>query len=191
MQQSKKTQKLVILGMLSSIAYILMMINFPIPGLPPFLTIDFSEIPALVAALVFGPMAAVIVEGIKNLLNYLIQGSATGVPVGQVANFVAGLLFVLPVSYMFRRFKTAKGVTIGLVTGTVVMTVLMAVLNYYVFLPAYTIFLQSPEMSSEQARQYIVAGILPFNLIKGVATGVIFVLLFSKMKQWITRRVAV
>ena len=66
-------------------------------------------------------------------MNYLIQGSATGVPVGQVANFVAGLLFVLPVSYMFRRFKTAKGVTIGLVTGTVVMTVLMAVLNYYVF----------------------------------------------------------
>ena len=46
-------------------------------------------------------------------------------------------------------------------------------------------------MSSEQARQYIVAGILPFNLIKGAATGVIFVLLFSKMKQWITRRVVV
>ncbi|TYR82554.1 ECF transporter S component [Priestia megaterium] len=191
MKQSKKTQKLVILGMLSSISYVLMMLNFPIPGIPPFLKIDFSEIPALLAAIIFGPGAGVIVEAIKNFLHYLIQGSATGVPVGQLANFVAGLLFILPVSFMFHKFKNTKGVTAGLVIGTMIMSILMAVLNYYVFLPAYTIFLQAPALSGEETRQLIVQGILPFNLIKGAITGIIFVLVFGKMKQWIVKRVAI
>lgn len=191
MEHSKKTQKLVILGMLSGLSYVLMMLNFPIPGIPPFLKIDFSEVPALLAALIFGPVAGLIVEGIKNLLHYLIQGSATGVPVGQLANFVAGLLFILPVSLMFHKFKNTKGITTGLVVGTVVMSVGMAFLNYYVFLPAYTLFLQSPALSSEETRQLVVTGILPFNMIKGIITGLIFVVLVNKMKYWITKRVAV
>ena len=37
--------------MLSSIAYILMLLNFPIPPFPNFLKIDFSDIPALIGAL--------------------------------------------------------------------------------------------------------------------------------------------
>ena len=43
--------------MLSSIAYLLMMLDFPFPGLPPFLKIDFSDVPALIAAIIFGPIA--------------------------------------------------------------------------------------------------------------------------------------
>ncbi|MBM7701686.1 ECF transporter S component [Metabacillus iocasae] len=191
MEQRKKTQKLVTLGMLSSISYVLMMFNFPLPGIPPFLKIDFSELPALIAAIIYGPIAGIIVEGIKNLLHYMIQGSMTGVPVGQVANFVAGLLFILPVSYMFRKYRDTKGVTIGLIVGTMAMAILMSVLNYYVLLPAYTIFLQAPALSSDEARQLIITGILPFNFIKGIVTGAIFVFLFTKMRTWIVKQATV
>ncbi|WP_110113004.1 ECF transporter S component [Bacillus sp. CGMCC 1.16541] len=191
MEQTKKTQKLVTLGMLSSISYVLMMFNFPLPGIPPFLKIDFSELPALIAAIIYGPIAGIIVEGIKNLLHYMIQGSMTGVPVGQVANFVAGLLFILPVAYMFRKYRDTKGITIGLVVGTIAMAVLMSVLNYYVLLPAYTMFLQAPALSSEEAKQLIVTGILPFNFIKGIVTGIIFMLLFTKMRTWIVKQATV
>ena len=58
----------------SSIAYLLMMLDFPFPGLPPFLKIDFSDVPALIAAIIFGPVAGIIVEAIKNILHYGIQG---------------------------------------------------------------------------------------------------------------------
>jgi len=189
MNQGAKTKRLVVMAVFSSIAYLLMMLDFPI-GLSAFLKMDFSELPVLIVALIYGPGAGLIVEAIKNLLYYLIQGSATGVPVGQVANFVAGAAFILPVSYMFRKYRTTKGLTFGVVTGTVLMAVLMAVLNYYVFLPAYTMFLHMPAYTSSGARELIVKGILPFNLIKGVLTGVIFVLLFTRMKTWLTKQVA-
>ena len=59
------------IGMLSSIAYLLMLLNFPLPLFPNFLFIDFSDIPALIAALIFGPIAGILVEFFKNVLNYI------------------------------------------------------------------------------------------------------------------------
>ena len=67
--QSKKLKKFVAIGMFSSISYILMLLNFPFPGFPPYLNIDFSDIPALLAAIIFGPAAAILVELLKNLLD--------------------------------------------------------------------------------------------------------------------------
>ena len=127
--------------MLSSIAYILMLLNFPVPPFPNFLMIDFSDIPALIAALIFGPMAGILVELIKNVLDYFMTGSETGVPIGHMANFIAGILFVLPSYYIYNKLKTKKGMTFALVTGTLLMAIIMSVLNYFIILPAYSFFL--------------------------------------------------
>ncbi|MFV2050906.1 ECF transporter S component [Metabacillus sp. YM-086] len=187
MNQSK-VRKHVTVGMLSSIAYVLMMLDFPFPGFPVFLQIDFSDAPALIAAIVFGPAAGIMVEAIKNVLHYLIQGSATGVPVGQVANFIAGAIFILPSSYMFRRYKSLKGLLIGLVIGTLLMTTVMSVLNYYIIMPAYTLFLNSPAMTAEATKQLVVASIMPFNFIKGILMTLIFLLIISRLKFWLTNQ---
>ncbi|MRX71037.1 ECF transporter S component [Bacillus lacus] len=184
MKQSK-LRKNIAVGMLSSIAYILMMLDFPFPGLPPFLKIDFSDVPAIIAALVFGPIAGITVEAVKNVLHYLIQGSATGVPVGQMANFIAGSLFILPAALIFRKLQSAKGLLAGLALGTLLMTVVMSILNYYVILPAYTLFLNMPAMSAVETRQTIVAGILPFNFVKGIIIASVFMILFSKLQPWL------
>ena len=37
-------------------------------------------------------------------------------------------------------------------------------------------------------RQYIIAGILPFNIIKGLAMSIVFMLLFTKMNPWIKKQ---
>jgi len=179
---------MVSIGMLSSISYVLMLLNFPLPPFPKFLMVDFSDIPALIAALIFGPAAGVLVELIKNMLDYFMTGSETGVPVGHAANFVAGVLFILPTYYIYQRLKTKKGMTFALVAGTVSMAILMSVLNYYVFLPAYTIFLNMPAMSGPETRQLIVAGILPFNIVKGILMSIVFMMMFSRMKTWIERQ---
>lgn len=179
---------MVSIGMLSSISYVLMLLNFPLPPFPKFLMVDFSDIPALIAALIFGPAAGILVELIKNMLDYFMTGSETGVPVGHAANFVAGVLFILPTYYIYQRLKTKKGMTFALVAGTVSMAILMSVLNYYVFLPAYTIFLNMPAMSGPETRQLIVAGILPFNFVKGILMSIVFMLMFSRMKTWIERQ---
>ncbi|MEC2075714.1 ECF transporter S component [Metabacillus fastidiosus] len=183
--QGSRVKKQVTVGMLSSIAYLLIMVDFPLPVLPNFLLIDFSEIPALIAAIVFGPGAGIMVEAIKNILHYLIQGSATGVPVGEISNFIAGVLFIVPSAYMFRRFKSMKGLTAGLVLGTVLMAVVMSILNYFVIMPAYVLFLNIPEMSAEALKAFVVKGILPFNIIKGLIITALLLAVMSKIKTWI------
>jgi riboflavin transporter FmnP len=179
---------LVSIGMLSSISYVLMLLNFPLPPFPKFLMVDFSDLPALIAALIFGPAAGILVELLKNMLDYFMTGSETGVPVGHVANFVAGVLFILPTYYIYQKLKSTKGMTFALVAGTISMAILMSVLNYFVFLPAYTLFLNMPAMSGPEARQMIVAGILPFNFVKGLLVSIVFMLIFSRMKTWIERQ---
>lgn len=48
MQQNKR---LITISMLSAIAFVLTFIKFPIPFLPPYLTLDFSDVPSLLATL--------------------------------------------------------------------------------------------------------------------------------------------
>ncbi|MBD7962826.1 ECF transporter S component [Fictibacillus sp. Sa2CUA10] len=181
---------MVAVSMLSTIAYVLMMLDFPFPGLPPFLKIDFSEVPALLAAIIFGPAAGIMVEAIKNVLHYGIVGSFTGVPVGQIANFVAGILFILPVSYLFRKKNSVKRLSAGLILGTVLMTFMMGLLNYLIILPAYTWFLGADPMSSQMMLDLILKGITPFNLIKGTIITLLFVALYNRMQPWVMKQIA-
>ncbi|MFD2760719.1 ECF transporter S component [Lentibacillus juripiscarius] len=185
--QSTKLTKLVILALLGTISLVLFFLNFPLPFLPPYLKIDFSEVPALMAALIFSPMAGVIVEGIKNLLYLAVSGA--GDPIGVVANFLAGIMFIVPVAVLYHRSKGVKSVVSGLVTGTIIMAIGMSVLNYYIILPAYAWFMGAPEMAASTAKWVAVsAGVLPFNMIKGIVVGILFVPVFVKMKAWIEQK---
>jgi riboflavin transporter FmnP len=183
-----KVKVIVSIAMLSSIAAVLMLLNFPVPPFPNFLLVDFSDIPALIAALIMGPVAGILVELLKNILNYFSVGSPTGVPVGQISNFIAGVVFILPIYYLYQKLKTRKGMVVSLIAGSITMAVIMSVLNYYLILPAYTWFLHSPAMSSAQTRKLIVTAILPFNILKGLIMSVIFFLLFTRMKPWLSKQ---
>lgn len=177
-----KVRRLVSISMLSSIAFILMMLSFPILGAFPYLKIDFSDIPALLAVILYGPGAGIAVEAIKNVLNYFIAGSASGVPIDQTANFIAGTLFILPAAVLLKKSSSAKGFVTALFAGTVVMAVSMSILNYLLFLPAYTWFLNAPLLSGEALKTTVLAGILPFNFIKGIAVALVSTPIFLSLK---------
>ena len=67
MQQNKR---LITISMLSAIAFILTFLKFPLPFLPPYLTLDFSDVPTLLATFIFGPLSGLLVALIKNCLLY-------------------------------------------------------------------------------------------------------------------------
>lgn len=181
-KQNLKLRSFVTVAMLSSISFILMLLNFPLPWFPVFLQIDFSDVPALIAAITMGPVAGIMVELFKNLLDWIFSGTPTGVPVGHLANFMTGILFILPVYYIYKKFPSIKGLSFGLVAGTVIMSVGMSLLNYVAFLPMYTYFLG---WGTFDMKETIVLGILPFNIIKGIILMIVAILLFRSMKVWI------
>ena len=185
---NKKLRRMIIIAMLASVATVLMQFNFPLPAMPGFLKFDFGEIPAVIAVMTLGPVAGIAVELIKNILHWLLSGSPTGVPVGEIANFTTGLLFILPIYYIFNKFRTIKGLVSGLIAGTVSMAVGMTLLNYAVFLPMYTYFLNMPPVTGDALFAMLYFGILPFNLLKGALLMALTILLFSRMKSWIEKQ---
>ena len=53
----KATRKLVLTGIFTAIAYILMLLEMPVSFImPPFIKLDFSELPALIASYAAGPL---------------------------------------------------------------------------------------------------------------------------------------
>lgn len=185
-KQSSRLVKLVILALLGSISLILFFLNFPLPFLPPYLKIDFSDVPALMASLIFSPLAGVIVVLIKNLLYLAVSGS--GDPIGVFANLLAGIMFVVPVSVIYHKYhKGVKSVVTGLVTGTIILAIGMSVLNYYLILPAYSWFM-GWDMSEQMVWGAVLVGVFPFNLIKGIVVGILFIPLFIKMRSWIEEK---
>ncbi|ARK25903.1 riboflavin transporter FmnP [Sporosarcina sp. P37] len=185
---NKKLRKLILVAILGSISTVLMQFNFPIPAMPGFLKIDFSEIPAVMAIMTMGPAAGIGVELLKNVMHWFLQGSPTGVPVGEIANFATGVLFIMPIYWIFMKYRSAKGLAAGLIAGTVAMAVGMSALNYLVFLPMYTYFLGMPAVTGDSLYQMIILGILPFNLVKGAMLLAITLMLYRSMEKWILQQ---
>lgn len=192
MQQStKRLTTIVFVSLLSAMSFILQILDFPLPVFPAFLQIDFSEIPALVAALIYGPLAGVGVEFLKNILHFLFQGSDTGaIPVGQITNFFAGSIFVVITSTIATKLKGVKGLVSGLVVATVTMSILLAFANYYIILPAYS-YLINWTIEGAEKLNLVLYAIAPFNLIKGILVAILFVPIYLMLKPHLRHRVIV
>lgn len=196
MMSSKSLKRSILVALLSSISFLIMLISFPLPIFPTFLTLDFSDLPAIIGAIVLGPGAAVLIEGLKNFLHYLIVGSFTGVPIGELANFIAGTLYILGGSWIYRKSRSTRSLYWGLLSGTLLMTVVMAVLNYFVIFPAYALFLgfstaqavNMAQMANHQIHNLftlIVFAILPFNLLKGLILTFIVIPVYNRLKGFL------
>lgn len=191
--QNTSLKRNITLAFLSALSFLIMYFQFPLPLFPSFLQIDFSDLPAIIGAIVYGPLAGIIVEAIKNLLFYLIQGSASGVPVGEVSNLLAGSLFILVCTAFYNRKRTMKRLAFGMAMGTLVMAVLMSLANYYIIFPSYAFFLgfginEMVKMASvanhsiHNLLTLVVLGVLPFNIIKGILMAAVAIPIFTRLK---------
>lgn len=135
-----RTHKIAVTAMLSAAATVLMFLEFPIPFLiPSFVELDFSELPALLAAFSLGPVSGVVVCLVKNVIKGLLFSGTGGV--GEMCNFLLGICFVIPAGIIYRYKKTRSGALIGALAGAVIMAVCSVPVNYFISYPVYTKFL--------------------------------------------------
>lgn len=176
MKRSEKTRKMIQISMLSVISFLLMyLIEFPILPAAPFLQYDPSQIPSLIAAFAFGPLTGVLVELIKSFLFLLSGKSAAGI-VGVSAAFVAGGTFVLVAGLVYRLKKSRANAVVALLAGTIGMTVVMTVANYFVFFPLWGI-------PTAQIGGLLLTAVVPFNLLKGILTSILTFLIYKRVHR--------
>lgn len=194
----KKTDitKLIVIAMLGAIGFVLMLLEFPLWFVPSFYELDFSEVAVLVGAFAYGPIAGIAIEAIKILLNLAYTGSIT-MGVGELANFLIGISFVIPAAIIYKRHKTKKMAIIGLVVGIFVMAFVGALLNAFLLLPAYAYFLSTPASPITvdsfvylgqlvnplvtNLFSFIMFAVVPFNLIKGLLTSAVVIVIYKRI----------
>ncbi len=185
------TRKIAMIGLFSALAVILHVLDFPVPFAPPFYKLDFSEIPALLGAFAFGPVAGVMIEFCKILLKLLFKGTSTAF-VGDLANFVIGCSLILPASiiYMFR--KTRKRAVISCVAGTLIITVFGTAFNALYLLPAFSrlygmpleaILAMGTEINGSITGivSFVCFCVAPLNLLKGFAASLVSMLVYKPL----------
>ena len=191
MKHANKINYIAKVAILSAIAFIIMLFEMPLAFIAPtFYEMDFSDVIALVGSFALGPVAGVLIELLKNLLNILFTGSSTAY-VGEFANFVTGCAFVLPAALVYKFNKTRKHAIIGLILSTLSLAIVGGLINYFVMVPMYAELYIPMEtiigMASaiipavDSLWKMILLCVVPFNMIKGVLCGVITFVLYKKL----------
>ncbi len=184
-------QRLTAIGILGAIAAILMFFRFPLPFAPGFMDVDIAEAPALIASFAIGPVAGFVVVCIKLLLKLLTQSSST-VFVGELSNLIVSSAFVVTAGLIYHRKKTLKGAILAIGVGIMAMAILASLSNYFVIFPMYgkamgidlngfAEMVQETNPLVKDFKTLIAFSVFPFNLVKGLATGIVTFLLYKRI----------
>lgn len=190
-ENSKQTKRLVLTALLGAISALLMILEFPIPLVPPFIKMDFSELPVILGGFILGPAGGALVALVKVALSVLMRGTDTAF-IGEIANLTYSLGYMLPAVLIYRKLKTKKGAAISLFTGTVITSIIAVIMNIFVIFPLYAkligLDLATIVGMGTSANPFIkdltglmILAILPFNLFKYGVTSVISFLLYKKL----------
>lgn len=148
--------------------------EIPLTFLAPWLKLDFSFVPMLLIGFSLGPVAAVLALVVTNGVHLLSTNTAG---IGQLANVLMGLGYLLPPAVMYARKRTYKVSIMGTALGIALMTVLGVLANKYILVPA----MLGEKLASFDMAKYLYASIVPFNLLKGTLNAVITFLLYKRL----------
>lgn len=187
MKKRNNIKKLSVIGIFGAMAFVLMLLSFTIAG--PY-KLDFSEVPVMIGAFAFGPVAGVTIETIKIILDVVLGGASDTAYVGEMANLLMGISFVVPASIIYYRHKTKKQAFIGLAVGTLVMVIVAAILNIFVLLPLYAKLYFDTSLEAllsvygfTDLLKFIFVVNVPFNILKGVANSVIVIIIYKRISS--------
>ena len=197
MRNKMSTKEITTIGLLSSIAFVLMFFEGPIPLFPRFLNLDISEVPVLIGTFMMGPLAGILIELIKNLLHLTVSRSAD-LGIGELANFLVGTAYIIPAGIIYKRQRDLKGMIKGMVAGVFVMSIFAAAANYFIFLPLYASVVYHVKIADfvgyaavphiQSVFSLIIVGILPFNILKGTLSSVLTALIYTKLSSFVNLR---
>ena len=193
-RRTTKAKRICVIAVCSAIAAVLHMLDFPLLFLAPeFYKLDFSELPVMLCGFYMGPSAAVACEAVKILLKLLLKGTSTAF-VGDFANFAVGCSLVLPAVIIYHIKKTRGCALLGLLVGTIVLTVFGSAFNAIYLLPKFSQLFGMPldaiiamggkiNGSIHSLQTFVLLAVAPLNLIKGTMISVLTLLLYKKVAR--------
>jgi riboflavin transporter FmnP len=147
-------------------------IHFPILPQAPFLLYDPGNVFLLIGSFKLGPKIGVLMCFITAILFALITGQ--GGPYGALMNFLATGTLIFVSSQIYLLNHTKRGAILGMILGTLAMTLIMIPANL-IITPFYL------GVEREIVIKMLIPAIIPFNLLKGIISGVLTFILYKRL----------
>ena len=168
---NSKTKNLIILAILTALAYVAMLlIRAPFPA-ASFLTYDPKDVFIVIGGFLYGPLAVIPMSVIVSLLEMPISGTG---PIGLIMNVLATCSFAFTAALIYKYRRTIMGAITGIISGVFLMIAVMLLWNY-IITPMYM------NVPREIVVGMLIPVFLPFNLLKGIYNAAITILLYKRL----------
>jgi riboflavin transporter FmnP len=152
------TKKLVTLAMLAAVAYIVSLFQVSVfPAPMDFLKLEAKDSIIAMAGFFLDPLSAFFISLVVSLIE-MITISTSG-PIGALMNTMSTCAFACTAAFIYKRRHKLSGALIGLILGSIAMTVAMLLWNWLIT-PLYQGW---PRSVVEAA---LIPYFLPFNALK-------------------------
>lgn len=190
------TARLTLAAMFGALAAVLMLFDVPIFFTLPFIKLDFSDIPVILGAYMLGPLWGAVIAFVKIALNFVLNGTTT-VGIGELANLLFSLAYVLPAGIIYRFKRTKKGAVLSLISGTLIASVTAVILDWFVVFPFYISVSSSLTMDAvigmasgtnplvNDALTMMLFSVFPANLLKYTLASVITFFAYTPLRKLI------
>lgn len=178
MSKSEQVRKLVVMSLLVAVSVVLIYaVHFPLVPAAPFLEYDPADIPILIGALAYGPVAGVLLTVVASIIQGVTVSAGSGL-YGIVMHIIATSTLVVVASGIYHVKRTKTGGAMGLILGTLAMGLIMMPANHFIT-PMFT------GWPTEAVDALLLPGILPFNLIKAGINSVVTFLVYKTVSRYI------
>lgn len=168
------------IAIFTALSFVLRLLQFSVLGATPYLKLDFSDAFILICAYALGPVAGII-SGVLKEVIYGICFTSTAF-VGELANIIVMLPFILIPSILYKKHKGIKSVLIGLAIACVVRTVWSIPVNMLLNFPVFVGF-NWPVGIKTFLKVWYWATL--FNLIKVAVLSAVVFLLYKPLSKLI------
>lgn len=184
-----KTRIITGMAMLTAVGVVLQYLEISIPIVPSFIKLDFSDLPELIGAFAYGPVAGIIICFLRNLIHMLVSQSGF---VGELSNFILGAVFAGVAGLIYKHKKTKGNALIAGTVGALAMAAVSWFSNYFIIYPLYYSVLGFPEEAVLAMYQAILPKVksiaqalaifnVPFTLIKGLISVVLSMVIYKPL----------
>lgn len=175
LKRKERTRMLVMLSLFTAISYLsVYIVSFRVQ----FLTFDIKNALITVAAMLYGPIAGVIVSLAAAFVE-LILYSTTGF-YGFLMNFVSSASFAAVAALIYRRQKTLVGSYLALFVAVLSSTAVMMLFNLWIT-PFYM------GVTVKEVAAMLPTLLLPFNLIKCIVNAALVLVLYKPISLVMVR----
>lgn len=175
---NQKTKKLVSLGMLTALSIVLMLfVRFPLFPSAAYLEYEPMDVPLLISGMHFGPASGFLVVVLSSIIQAFTVSGANGW-IGALMHIISSGVLVLVASFIYNKNKTRKNAILGLIAGTIAMTLIMIPANLIITTNLYGVPI-------EVVKATLFTVTIPFNLLKAGINSVITFIIYKPISNFL------